>query len=366
MRKPHPEILRLILFIGALAVVVVLLILGRRIFLPLLLGLAIAYVFDPAVSWLERKGLRRGAGVAVVALVLLLSVFLLLLYIVPTIRDQVAALVDALPRYRDQIRGGVEPMLERLQARYPHEIEELQDRAIEAARANLPNVAAKVGVWVGTAFGSIMGALLFLLTLVFVPVFAFYLLVDFPRLKQGLADLVPLPYQPAVLGQAREVDAAVASFLRGQLSIALILAAINAAGLMIIGVPLALVIGLVAGLANMIPYMALVVGLAPALLLSWAEDQSLARLVAIVAVFSGAQLLEGTFLSPRILGRSVNLHPVWVLLAIIVGGSLFGFIGMIVAVPAAAAITVFARHWTAAYKSSEVYSGSGDSSTLTS
>jgi len=127
--------------------------------------------------------------------------------------------------------------------------------------------------------------------------------------------------------------------------------------LMILDVPLGLVLGIVAGLANMIPYMALVVGLAPALLLSWVEHQSLANLLGVVLVFSAAQMLEGMVLSPRILGASVNLHPVWVLLAIVIGGSALGIVGMLVAVPAAAAIQVFVRHWVEGYKRSRVYTG---------
>jgi predicted PurR-regulated permease PerM len=145
------------------------------------------------------------------------------------------------------------------------------------------------------------------------------------------------------------------SFLRGQLIIALILAAINGVGLTLLGVPMGLLVGIVAGLANMIPYMALVVGLAPALLLSWIEHQSVARLVGVLLIFGGAQLLEGTVLSPKILSKSVDLHPVWILLAIIVGGRLFGLPGMLVAVPAAAGIQVFARHWLVAYRRSSLY-----------
>jgi predicted PurR-regulated permease PerM len=117
------------------------------------------------------------------------------------------------------------------------------------------------------------------------------------------------------------------------------------------------VIGIAAGLANMIPYMSLVVGLLPAVVLCWAEYGSWVRVLLVIAVFSASQLLEGTFLSPRILGRSVNLHPVWVLLAIIVGGSFFGIFGMLIAVPAAAAIQVFLHHWLDSYRASRIYRG---------
>ena len=158
----------------------------------------------------------------------------------------------------------------------------------------------------------------------------------------------------------REVDEAISSFLRGQLTIAFILACIDSIGLLLLGVPLGLVIGIVAGLANMAPYMSLVIGLLPALLLSWAEHGSAARLVGVFGVFGGAQLLEGAVLSPRILAKRVHLHPVWVLLAILAGGNLFGFFGMLLAVPTAAALQVYARHAVAAYKRSRVYGASAD------
>ncbi|MDH3745384.1 MAG: AI-2E family transporter, partial [Acidobacteriota bacterium] len=230
-----------------------------------------------------------------------------------------------------------------------------QERVVQGLRENLPQVAGSLGRWTKTLFSNIFDFLLLLLNLIFVPVFAFYLLVDFPKVKSGISSLIPMPYREISLARVREVDQAVSSFLRGQLTIALILAAINATGLLILDVPLGLAIGLIAGLANMIPYMALIVGLAPALILAWVEHQSWLVLLGVVAVFGGAQLLEGTILSPRILSKSVNLHPVWVLLAIIAGGSLFGFFGMLLAVPVAAAIQVFARHWIEIYKQSAIY-----------
>ena len=228
---------------------------------------------------------------------------------------------------------------------------------VEGIRENFFKLAGSIGRAVKGVFTNLFGFVLALLNFVFVPVFAFYLLVDLPKLKRALLALVPIAYQEVVVARVSEVDRAISSFVRGQLVIALILAAINAIGLMILDVPFGLGIGLIAGLANMIPYMALVVGLAPALALAWAEHQELVRLLGVVAVFGGAQALEGMFLSPRILGRSVNLHPVWVLLSIIAGGSFFGLVGMLAAVPVAASIQVFARHWLEIYRNSAVYKG---------
>ncbi len=360
MRRPDPALLRLIVFTGGLIAVVVLFVVFRKIFQPLLLGLLAAYLLDPAVTWFEHRGRSRLTGIIVISAVLILALVVFFLFVVPALGDQIERLADRLPEYQKRVRTQIEPWFDRLEARYPEEIEEAQERVVQSLRENLPQVAGSIGRWTKKFFTNIFDFLLLLLNLIFVPVFAFYLLMDFPKVKEGIASLIPLPYREVSLERIREVDQAVSSFLRGQLTIALILAAINAIGLMILDVPLGLGIGLVAGLANMIPYMALIVGLAPALLLAWAEHQSWLLLLGVVAVFSGAQLLEGTVLSPRILSKSVNLHPVWVLLAIIAGGSLFGFFGMLLAVPVAAAIQVFARHWLEIYRGSAIYRRPGE------
>ena len=357
MKKTDPAVLRLLLFSGALVAVVVILLVFRRLFLPLILGFFIAYLFDPGVSWFEKKGRSRVFGVLAITLLLLLASAGFFFYLVPQMAEQFQSLTEKFPEYQQRVEETVKPWFSKLRARYPEEFAETQSRAVQALKDNMPKVAERVGTWLGNIFQNLLSGILFLLSLIFVPVFAFYLLVDFPNIKGTARELVPIPYRDVVLERTREVDDALSSFLRGQLTIALILAAINATGLMIVGVPLGLVIGLVAGLANMIPYMSIVVGLAPALLLSWAEDQSLIKLVIIVGIFSGAQMLEGTVLSPRILGKSVNLHPVWVLVAIIVFGSLLGFFGMLIAVPLAAVIQVFVRNWMKTYRSSRIYRG---------
>lgn len=352
-----PAVLRLLLFFGGLILVLTLAIVFRKIFAPLLSGLAIAYLFDPFVSWFERKRKSRVLGVVALVAIVLLAATGLVFYLVPAIGEQAERLASRMPDYRARLEAQFAPLIARLQATFPEELANLEGRIKAGLSANLPNLATRAGEMLGAVASNLVQLLLALLNLVFVPVFAFYLLVDFPKIRSGAFGLVPVPYREAVTARLAEVDGAVSGFVRGQVTIAIVLAAINATGLAIIGVPMGIALGILAGLANMIPYMALVVGLAPSLLLCWVEYQSVGRLVAVVVVFAGAQMLEGMVLSPRILGKNVNLHPVWVLLAVIAGGSLFGFIGLLLAVPTAAAIQVFVRHWVAAYKESDVYRG---------
>ena len=357
MRKVPEAFLRLALFAGALAAVVALLIAGREIFMPLLLGLAIAYLLDPAVTWFTRHGRSRLFGVVVLAALLALAAAGFVLYLVPALALQTQHLAASLPRYAAALKAQLLPWLAGIEQRFPAEYAEVRRRSTDALRENLPRMATSLSAWLARVLSSLAAFLLFLLDLVFVPVFAYYLLIDFPKIKLRALELVPLPYRAVTLERAREVDLAISGFVRGQTTVAAILAVLNSAGLMALGVPLGLAIGIASGIANVIPYMSLAVGLLPAMALAWAEYQSGARVLGVLLLFSTTQLLEGAFLSPRILGRSVDLHPVWVLLAIIVGGSLFGLFGMLIAVPAAAAIQVFARHWTAAYRRSQLFLG---------
>lgn len=351
-----PARLRLIVFVVALVATAAVLYFASRTLLSLLLGLVLAYVLDPAVTWVARR--TRGSRALATALVFAVLVAALtgfLLIVVPMINGQLVEVRQRFPVYRAEIEARVVPLLNQAREAYPLQYEALREKLQSVVQEKWPEMIRSAFSWLGGVFSSVLGFLLFLLDLIFVPVFAFYLLVDFPKITEGARQLVPRAYRDVTIERLGEVDGAVSSYLRGQLVIAMILAAINGIGLTVIGVPMGLLIGIVAGLANMIPYMALVVGLAPALLLCWIEYQSLGRLIAVALVFAGAQMLEGTVLSPKILSKSVNLHPVWVLLSIIIGGRLFGLAGMLVAVPAAAAIQVFVRHWIRSYKSSAVY-----------
>jgi predicted PurR-regulated permease PerM len=357
VRKPSPAVVRLIVSLGILIVLLTILYALREVLFPLFLALAIAYVANPAVTGFERRGHSRALGTLVITLVLVLLATGFFLYLIPAIGAQVRHLEERLPAYMARLRSQFLPWLAGLEQRFPQQYAELQARAKAALAEQMPRIASQTTAWLGHVLSSLANLVLFVLDLVFVPVFAFYLLVDLPKIKQKTRELIPLPYRAVVVLRAHELDVAVSSFVRGQLTIAAILAVIDAVGLVLLGVPLGLVLGLLAGLANFVPYMSLVVGLAPALLLSWAEDQSPARLLGVLGVFAGGHLLEGMFLSPRILSKSVDLHPVWVLLSIIVGGSLFGLLGMVIAVPTAAAIQVFLRHGVESYRRSGVYQG---------
>ena len=173
MRRPDPTLLRLIVFVGSMAAAVTLLITFRDIFQPLMLGLLFAYLFDPLVSWFERRGRSRATGVVVLVLVLVLGLAGLLLFVIPAVGHQVDQLAEKLPAYQERVRTVIKPWFDRLETRYPAEFEEMQQRVVESVRANLPRLVTVTGAWAGSLFTNLLEFFLFILNLVFVPVFAF-------------------------------------------------------------------------------------------------------------------------------------------------------------------------------------------------
>ena len=348
---------RLLITAGVLVGALVILIVFRAIFWPLLLAVAIAYLLDPFVSRLERKRIPRTVGVILTGAGFVLVLTAVGAFLVPAIWAQVVRLLQRLPDYWNAVDRMWRPWFARITDQLPAPAQSLPETLIRALQEHVPQLATSMGHVTANLFSNLLDALLFLISLLFVLVFTFYVLRDFPRIRTATFDLVPIPYRPMVRARMQEVSGVVSGFVRGQLTIAAINGTVYAIGLTLIGVPMGLVLGLAAGLGNLIPYMSIVVGLVPALLLSWVEQQSLTRLLLVLALFGVVVLNEDIVLRPRILGRSVKLHPVWILLAIIAGGELLGVFGMILAVPVAGVIQVFLRHWLEVYRHSRFYRG---------
>ena len=203
--------------------------------------------------------------------------------------------------------------------------------------------------------------MLSVLNLLIVPVFAVYLLYDMNHINAGMKELVPHRHRAYVYSRFGQVDRLLSAFARGQITVCLILGAFYAVGLTACGVPMGLLVGFVIGFFNLVPFMSHVLGLPLALLLSWLDDQSPQRLLAVAVIFVFGQFVEGNFITPRIVGQSLGLHAVIVMLAVLVGGTLFGLVGMLVAVPLTAVLSVFWDDLRALYLRSDFYrSGEGE------
>jgi predicted PurR-regulated permease PerM len=203
----------------------------------------------------------------------------------------------------------------------------------------------------------VLSFVLFLLSVLAIPVFAAYLLHDMNRIREAFKELVPHRYRSYVWSRFGRIDALLAAFVRGQLTVAMLLGGFYALALTACGVPMGLLVGFGIGLLNLIPFMSHVVGLPLALVLSWLDDQDPTRLLIVAGVFVFGQFVEGNFVTPRVVGKGLGLHAVVMMLALLVGGTLFGFLGMLVAVPVTAALSVFYADLREAYLRSDFYRG---------
>jgi predicted PurR-regulated permease PerM len=360
--------------VQAAAVALFLLVVGialyhlRQPLMPFAVALGLAYFLNPVANGLERVFARsdnrllarigpRTAAVTVIALVAVLVCAAALLFVVPAVYHQVSETVAKMPEYYRVVRGKVEPVYQSLYERYPVQAEEVRQRVITTVKANAPQLLSPLTRFLARAFGSVLGFFLAVLNLLIIPVFAFYLLFDMNHIQEGMKELVPPRFRPYAYSRFAQVDRLLSAFARGQVTVCLILGVFYAAGLSACGVPMGVVVGFVIGFFNLIPFMSYVLGLPLALVLSWVDDQSLTRLLVVAAVFTFGQFVEGNFITPRIVGQSIGLHAVVIMLAVLVGGTLFGFVGMLLAMPVTAALSVFWVDLREAYLKSAFFHG---------
>ena len=336
---------------GAAAVVFLLLLwLLGDVLLPFVLGGALAYLLDPLADRLERLGLRRIWAVVVITLTALLALVLSVVVLVPTLVSQAEALVEVAPALFQQVTDW-------LMARFP----ELADEG-SALRGQVTEIAAtlqaRAGEVASTLLSSVAGVVNLLLIVVVVPVVTFYLLLDWDRMVSAIDDLLPRDHAPTIRRLARDCSHTLSAFIRGQALVCLILGIWYAVALALVGLDYGLVVGAVAGALTFIPYLGALIGgglaIGLALVQFWGEWP---WVIAVWAIFQSGQFVEGNFLTPKLVGGKVGVHPVWLLFALAAFGALFGFVGVLVAVPVAAVIGVLARFATGLYKESRLYRG---------
>jgi len=337
----------------AITVIIVLLWQLGDVILPFVLGGAIAYCLDPIADRLERLGLSRIAAVAVITLVATLAFILLFLLVIPTLIQQTAQLIETAPDVFNRLQNA-------LTTRFPELMDEtstIRQQLIAIGET----IQSKGGELVNGVLSSALGLINMLIFLVVVPVVAFYLLLDWDNMTAKIDEMLPRDHLPVVRRLASQVDKTLASFIRGQGTVCLILGTYYAISLMLAGLNFGLVVGFIAGLVSFIPYIGALVGgvlaIGLALFQFWGDWVSIGI---IGGIFMAGQFLEGNILTPKLVGNSVGLHPVWLLFSLSVFGSLFGFVGMLVAVPVAAMIGVFARYGIEQYKDSLLYRGKQD------
>jgi predicted PurR-regulated permease PerM len=345
----RPKTLIILASLVATLVVVYLL---RGALWPFLAGMVIAYLLDPIADWLERRGAPRGVAAFGIVATFLIFLILALALLLPVLVAQVAALISRLPEYFETFRAFANPLIIEIEDRIGDQMAERLRQTF--ADFSEESFAAVGGVLRGMLSGGL--ALVNLLSIaVIMPVVAFYLLRDWDRIVESVDDLLPRTIAPTVREQIGEIDARLSGFIRGQSLVCLVLAIWYAVGLRIVGLEFGLVVGFGAGLISFIPYVGTVVGLGTGLGLAFAQFTDVLPIVGVAIVFATGQALQDFFLVPKLVGERVGLHPAWVLFALMAGGTVLGFTGILLAVPAAAAIGVLVRFGVERYKASPLY-----------
>lgn len=309
---------------------------------PFLIAALLAYMFNPLVTRLEVWRVPRALSVLLLFVVLGTLFTLLGLWLVPRLQQQIGAFAADIPGYVDVLQHRLLPWLQSLLGEQAAQFDVgfLKQRIVE----HWQELGTAAGDLLSTLTRSGMRVAGWFVNLLLIPVVAFYLLRDWNRIIQNVHRLVPSSQRARVARLADETDRVLGAFLRGQLSVMLALAIVYSTGLWLIGLDLALPIGLVAGLVSFVPYLGFIVGLASASVAALFQFQDAWMLVWVVAVFAAGQLLDGTLLTPNLVGERIGLHPVAVIFAVLAGGQLFGFFGVLLALPAAAVILVWLRH----------------------
>ncbi|WP_085849217.1 AI-2E family transporter [Pacificibacter marinus] len=346
--------------VGVLGVIWVL----GDVMLPFILAMAVAYMLDPVADRLESFGLSRVLATVVITASAAFVFILIALLVVPTLSRQATDLVASVPQF-------IEDFQKLLTARFP-EILDDKSQLHQSLLQIGETIQSRGGELLSTAIASVMSIFNVMMVLFLVPVITFYLLLDWDHMVAEVDELLPRDHAPVLRRLAREIDQTLASFIRGQGTVCLILGVFYAAALMLAGLKFGLVTGAIAGALTFIPYVGALVGgvlsIGLALFQFWGgtevidgqtvtEATDWVRIGLVVGIFALGQFFEGNILTPKLVGSSIGLHPVWLIFSLTAFGTLFGFVGMLIAVPVAAAIGVVTRFAIEQYQDSRLYTG---------
>ena len=324
----------------------------KGVLMPFALGFSIAYLLNPLVSWLEKIGLPRLLGTLFILSLFFVFVGVVLALALPPAYRESVALIENIPGYVDIIFNYLQPYLVWVQER-------LGDGYLENIKSFLRDNAGKIvsvtgGVMNGLASGgqALAG---FMTTLVLTPLAAFFMMKEWPHLTNWIEGLYPRRNETVIRDLLKQIDQKLAGFVRGQLSVAFLLGLIYAVALSIAGLKYGFLIGLAAGVLSIIPMVGSTLGLVVGVVVAWFQMGEWSFVAIIASIFIVGQIVEGNILTPKLVGDSVGLHPLWIVFALMAGGSLFGILGMLLAVPVAAVIGVLVGFAILKYKKSPIY-----------
>jgi predicted PurR-regulated permease PerM len=322
----------------------------------ILVAFFIAYIMNPAVERLAAWGLGRSLA-ALIILVIGLMIFVgLLVALIPATADELSAFAALAPKYVITLRDLAFLAGEKLNISIPQDWNQVATILAEKGKQWLPKISAIVTGLLTSVFRSTLQILAAIIHVALVPIIAYYFMVSFPSIKSGIEELIPPYTRDTVVGKLAEIDRVIAGFVRGQLTIALIMACLYTVGFLLIGIDLAIVLGIISGLLFFIPYLGTLVALVGGTAMALAKFGDFAHVFYVLGWIAMVQTAEGYVLTPRIVGHAIGLPPVVYILAVIAGAELFGFVGMLVAIPVTAILLVLLKSAAEAYRKSYLYS----------
>jgi predicted PurR-regulated permease PerM len=321
----------------ALSVVVYLILPFRVIFAPVALALVVVYLLNPLVSRLERRGVRRGLGVAVIYVAFVALVSVAMSFIVPIIAHQIGGFINKLPTYVEDATRQINKFSAQRGSSFRIHLttKQVQDYVVK-------NKDAIVGV-LGGVRSFAFSLIHILITLVIGIILSIYILLDLPKIQQTVRSLLPEGRRDEILGLAERIGGALGAFFRGQLLVALFVGVASAVGLTLVKIPFAAVVGLIAGVFNLVPLIGPFIGAVPAVILGLLSGEPIRALWGALVLLL-VQQIDNHVISPNVIGRTVKLHPITVMLALLFAGSLFGLFGMLLIIPFIAAVKTIAQH----------------------
>jgi predicted PurR-regulated permease PerM len=348
---------QLIFWSIALLVFIALLWLLNEVLLPFVAAMALAYLLDPMVKRIQGLGINRALASVIIVLIFIVAIALAAIVLVPILANQLSGLIDRIPSYIERTRQIITESNQGWLEKF------IGDKLPEAEKS-LSGAASTAAGWAGAFLASLWTggkALVSVISLlVITPIVTFYLLLDWERMVTAVDNWLPRPHRATIRELLREMDRAIAGFVRGQAVCCVILGVLYCGGLILLGLNFGLLIGLVAAVLSFIPYVGTIVGLLLAGGVAIAQFwPAWSPLLIVIGLFGFGQFIEGNVLQPYFVGKTVGLPPVWLMFSLLAFGYLFGFVGLLVAVPVAAAIGVLTRFLLRQYLASSFYTGGG-------
>jgi predicted PurR-regulated permease PerM len=332
---------------------------ARIILVPMLCSLALAYLLAPIVAWFERRGWSRPSSVLLTISGAAVALALILIFILPGFWGQLVKTYDQ-ARERLGNKERVESLRQKVRQISPPVFDFLESKVKKPGDSDLPErVFSMASQWLQKGLFSLVDVTASLLDLLLIPFFVYYLLADYSAMRAHLDRLIPPRHRAVASTLISRINFVISSYVRNQLVIALVMGVLYSIGFAVASVPLALSIGLLSGLLNFIPYLGTLTGLTLSLSFVALDGGGIARILGVLAVFIIVQSVEGYYLTPKLLGGSLDLHPMWVLVGLMISGSLFGILGIILAVPVIAIAKVALDFLEELYQQSIFYRGSG-------